>query len=160
MRIRLRFWIIAAVSVAVAVVVGLHLFNQYGPDLLQVRSWLLGGSNAINCGTVPIGGSPKNATECALAAQGMSKPFRVRYEIRGYDSEVAVAIVRSPSGEVSALEYDSDTHGGGGRGHQAVWTEHCPVPVHLWVNPSGRLNCFQRESSPPKNLTSPNMEPY
>jgi hypothetical protein len=130
------------------------------PDLLEQQSKELAGPAAVNCGRVPVAGNPKMATNCALAAQIAGKPFRVRYDIQGIDSFVAVAIVRTPIGRVGALQYDSDPAGGGGRAHEVVYPKMCPEPVHLWVNPSGRINCFQAKSSPPKDAMSPNAEPY
>ena len=129
-------------------------------DLLELQSKNLAGPEAVDCGRVPVGGDPKVASECALAAQRAGKPFRVRYDIRGIDSFIAVAIVRTPIGTVGTLQYDSDPMGGGGRAHEVVSPKRCPEPVHLWVNPNGRINCFQKESSPPKDVMSPNAEPY
>jgi len=131
-----------------------------GPDLLEKQSEHLAGPNAVDCGTVPIQGDPKAATACALAAQKAGKPFRVRYDLQGIDSAVAVAVVRTSIGTVGMLNYDSDPAGGGGRAHEMVYPKRCPVPVHLWVNPSGRINCFQQATSPPKDIMSPNLEPY
>ena len=129
-------------------------------DLLELQSKNLAGPEAVDCGRVPVGGDPRVATECALATQRAGKPFRVRYDIRGIDSFIAVAIVRTPIGTVGTLQYDSDPRGGGGRAHEVVSPKRCPEPVHLWVNPNGRINCFQKESSPPKDVMSPNAEPY
>jgi hypothetical protein len=112
-------------------------------------------SAAMDCGRVAIAGNPKVASGCALAAQSAGKPFRVRYDIQGFDSFVAVAIVRTPIRTVGALQYDSDPAGGGGRAHEVVYPKRCPEPVHLWLNPSGRINCFQKESSRPKDVMSP-----
>jgi hypothetical protein len=134
--------------------------SKLGPDLLEKQSKQLAGPHAVDCGKVLVGGDPKAATACALAAQRAGKPFRVRYDLQGIDSFVAVAIVRSSIGVVSALLYDSDIAGGGGRRFEVVHPMECPTPVHLWVNPTGRINCFQKESSPPRDAMSPNAEPY
>lgn len=75
--------------------------------LLEQDSKQLAGPNAADCGRVAIDSEPKVATECALAAQEAGKPFRVRYDIRGFDSFVAVAVVRTPIATVGALQYDS-----------------------------------------------------
>ncbi len=134
--------------------------EDQGPDLLERRSKELAGPQGINCGGVPIRGNPKAATACALAAQKAGKPFRVRYDLQGIDSVVAVAIVRTPIGTVGTLNYDSDPSGGGRVGGGVIYPKRCPEPVHLWVNPSGRINCFQQASAPPKDVMSPNLEPY
>lgn len=127
---------------------------------LELQSKNFAGPGALDCGRVLIDGDPKIATECALAAQRAGKPFRVRYDLQGIDSLVAVAIVRTQAGAVESLMWDSDPSGGGRRGPGVVFPKECPEPVHLWVNPSGRINCFQNKSSPPKDVMSPNAEPY
>jgi len=128
-------------------------------DRLEIESKRSAGAGAIDCGRVKVGGDPKTATKCAIGAQKAAKPFRIRYDLQGFDSSVAVAIVRTPSGTVGALMYDSDPSGGSHVG-EVVYPKRCPEPVHLWINPSGRINCFQQETSPPKNAMSPNLEPY
>ena len=82
-------------------------------DKLDIESKRLAGPGAIDCGRVKIKGDPKEATECAIGAQKAAKPFRIRYDLQGIDSLVAVAIVRTPSGTVGSLMYDSDPSGGG-----------------------------------------------
>lgn len=128
-------------------------------DRLEIESKRLAGAGAIDCGRVEIKGDPKDATQCAIAAEKAAKPFRVRYDIQGIDSAVAVAIVRTPVGTVGVLTYDSDPSGGSHVG-EAVYPKRCPEPVHLWINPSGRINCFQQETSPRKDVMAPNAEPY
>jgi len=128
-------------------------------DKLEIESKRLAGLGAIDCGRVKIQSDPKDATACAIGAQKAAKPFRIRYDLQGIDSLVAVAIVRTPSGTVGSLTYDSDPSGGGQVG-EVVYPKRCPEPVHLWINPSGRINCFQQETSPPKDVMSPNAEPY
>jgi hypothetical protein len=130
------------------------------PDLLESQSKQMVGPRGIDCGRVLVGGDPTTATKCALKAQSSKRPFRVRYDLQGIDSSVAVSIVHTPAGNVGVLQYDSDPLGGGGRAHENVYPNRCPEPVHLWVNPSGRINCFQKESSPPRDAMSPNAEPY
>jgi hypothetical protein len=122
--------------------------SRLGPDLLETQSKQLAGPHAVDCGKVLVSGDPKMATACALAAQRAGKPFRVRYDMQGIDSSVAEAIVRTSIGVVGALQYDSDVAGGGGRGFEMIYAEKCPVPVHLWVDPAGRIDCLQKESSP------------
>ncbi len=67
-------------------------------DFLERHSRLVAGPNGIDCGQVAIGADPAHATKCALHAQAKGKPFRVRYGQMGADSNVALAMVRSPSG--------------------------------------------------------------
>ncbi len=155
-----------SVPVALIVVAALNgprsirLISHLVPELIEVRSKELAGRDGINCGRVSVRGNPKQATDCALAANQAGKPFRVIYNRMGFDSSIAVAIVRTPSGAVTSLFYDSDPTGAGIRFFQVIDSKPCPVPVHLWVNPSGRINCFQPETSAPQDIMSPNAEPY
>ena len=154
-------WVLIGVpAIVVMTAIAIHYWNLYGPDLLEERVEEIARGNSIDCGRVKIGEAPGSATACALAAHQAGKPFHVRYDIRGIDSQVAIAIVRDATGNVSALAYDSDIQGGGGRGHQVVNSSACPKPFHLWVNPSGRINCFQQQTSPRASVMSPNLEPY
>jgi hypothetical protein len=130
------------------------------PGDLEVQTKKLAGLEAIDCGRVLIQGDPEIATECALAAQKAGKPFRVRYDLQGIDSFVAVAIVRTEVGTVESLLWDSDPSGGGRSGPGVVFPRRCPEPVHLWVDPHGRVNCIHEEDSPPKDPMSPKSKPY
>lgn len=155
---------------AVFLIAGLELMANIPSNLLAVvfgdamdwRSHSLAGWRSINCGRVRIRQDPKTATECALKAQSEARPFRVRYDIMGYDSAVAGGLVRAPDGRVYALSFDGDPAGSGGVSlwRQKVTQAPCPEPTHLYVNPKGRLNCFQPQVSLPANIMSPNIEPY
>jgi hypothetical protein len=125
--------------------------NGFGPptDFLERHSRLLTGPNGIDCGRVSIRSDPASATKCALRAQAKGKPFRVRYDQMGTDSVAAVAMVRTPAGSLSALDYDSDPSGGGGQLHGLIHPFPCPDPVHLWVNRKGRVDCFHNELRDP-----------
>lgn len=129
-------------------------------DLLDVEINNIAGPEAVNCGHVVINGDVHPATDCALTAQAKGKSFRVRYDLQGIDSHVAVAIVRTPAGVVETLDYDSDPAGGGGWANQVVFPRPCPTPVHLWITPAGRLNCFQQKLSTSRDAMSPTIEPY
>lgn len=131
-------------------------------DSMSWRSRWLMGWHGIDCGRVKINGDPQIATDCALKAHREGRPFRVRYDIMGYDSAVAGGIVRTPSGELYALSFDGNPAGSGGTSllRQHTSKSPCPQPYHLWVNPKGRINCFRQQLSYPKDLMSPNLEPY
>jgi len=131
-------------------------------DRIEQESGLLMGKQGIDCGRVKVSGNPKSATECALKAQAEGKPFRVRYDIMGIDSAVAGGIVRTPAGQLYALSFDGDPAGQGGTSasRQVLGKAQCPQPIHLWVNPKGRINCFQQQLSGPRSVMSPNSEPY
>lgn len=131
-------------------------------DRMEQESGLLMGNQGIDCGRVKVRGNPRSATECALKAQAAGKPFRIRYDIMGIDSAVAGGIVRTPAGQLWALSFDGDPAGQGGTSdsRQVLGKSQCPQPVYLWVNPKGRINCFQQQLSGPRSVMSPNSEPY
>lgn len=130
-------------------------------DALDWRSRWIMGAGGIDCGRVKVGADAHAATNCALKAYADGKQFRVRYDILGFDSAVAVGIAKGSDGKVVALTFDGNPTGSRGTSlwHQRVSKSLCPEPIHLWVNPKGRINCFQRQVSPPKDLTSPNADP-
>jgi len=151
-----------------SVVIFVLLFRLWGRDdglvvdRMEQESGLLMGKQGVDCGRVPVRGDPKPATDCALKAQASGKPFRVRYDIMGIDSAVAGGIVRTPGGQLYGLSFDSDPSGSGSTSlsGQVVRETLCPMPIHLWVNPKGRINCFQQKLSQPRSVMSPNLEPY
>lgn len=135
--------------------------NRHGDAMDWQSSWLA-GRQSVNCGRVRIGQDPGPATKCGLAAFALGRPFRVRYDIKGWDSPVAGGLVRTTDGRLHALSFIGDSNGGGRTSlwGQRVNVQSCPEPARLYVNPKGRLNCFQAEQSPPADISSPNMEPY
>jgi len=139
-----------------------ELFER-GFDRLDNESRRLAGPRGINCGRVPVNGDPKSTTRCALKAQEEERPFRVLYDLQGVDSSVTVGVVRTPEGAVCALTFDSDPSGGSGggsRGYGIIQASRCPDPVHLSVGQDGRIDCRQKDSSPPLTSTCPNADPY
>ena len=163
---RLVLWILLSVLACFAfwVVDSVGLTYPLVPatgDAMDWESHYLAGLGSVNCGRVKIRGDASSATQCAVQAETQGKPFRVVYNIQGFDAIVAGGIVRTPSGKLLALSYDSCPSGCGfSLLQQRVGVVPCPQPYHLYVNPKGRVNCFQEKLSYPKNLMSPNVEPY
>jgi hypothetical protein len=131
-----------------------------GSDLLERRTRQLAGPDAVDCGRVGPRAEPKKATDCAITANQAGKAFRVRYDMQGIDSYVAVAFVRLPDGTVEALSYDSDPMGGGGHAHEVVGVHKCPAPVQLYATPKGHLSCFPPQPATPRDVMSPTYDPY
>jgi len=131
-------------------------------DGMDWRSRSLAGFRSVNCGRVQIRGDSSAATRCALEANAEGKPFRVAYNIEGIDEDVAGGIVRTPEGRLLALSFYGCPSGCGSLSflQQRVQITECPQPYHLYVNPRGRINCFQAGLSYPKDIMSPNFEPY
>jgi len=113
--------------------IGTRFASRFGDSMDWEGRWLA-GRHSVNCGRVEVQGDPTAATECALRAQTEGKPFRVVYNIMGYDAPVAGGIVRTPDGELYGLSFDGDPHGGGGVSlfGQRVSRSTCPKPPHLW----------------------------
>jgi hypothetical protein len=132
-------------------------------DSLDWHTRRLAGWHAVDCGKVMIRQNPEVATNCALKAQAEERPFRIRYQIMGYDSEVAEAVVETPAGHLYMLTFVGDPSGRSGMSFLRQTTAQiaCPEPIHLYVNPKGRINCFQPQLAPPSGgLLSPNAEAY
>jgi hypothetical protein len=168
-RIRTRiFWIFGAVFLLfllvfldLAGIPGALLVPVLG-DAMDWRTRYLAGWRGVDCGRVRIGEDATEASQCALKAQSDGRPFHVVYNVQGIDSRVAGAIVRTSSGQLLALSYDSCPSGCGGTSFlgQRVSVSRCPEPNHLFLNPKARLNCYQAGLSTPSNIMSPNIEPY
>ena len=158
-----RYKVILAAGSMLALATAAYVSSQNDglrPDLLEERSQQLAGPSAVVCGRVAPRAESKKATECALAANNAGKPFRVRYDMQGIDSFVAVAFVRLPDGTVEGLSYDSDPAGGGGRANEVVGVSKCPAPVHLYATPKGHLTCFPPRATVPRSAMSPTFDPY
>lgn len=137
-----------------------RLFYLTG-DEMDWKSHYLAGLGSTNCGRAEVGEIASQVTQCALTADAKGEPFRAIYNIQGIDSRIAGGIVRTRSGKLLALTYDSCPAGCGfSMLRQRVWVTPCPQPYHLYVNPKGRINCFQPGLSYPQNIMSPNFEPY
>jgi hypothetical protein len=86
----------------------------------------------------------------------------VRYDLQGIDSDVSAGLVYTPERKLYGLVFDGDPAGRGGTSwsRQRVAELACPLPYQVYINPNGRLNCFSKEAVPPRNIMSPNLEPY
>jgi hypothetical protein len=165
-RWRLILWVFVPIVVFLALLLSGSMGLTYRlalviGDAMEWKSHYLAGLSSVNCGRVKIREDASSATQCALQAYAKTQPFRVIYDVQGIDSIVAGGIVRTPEGALLALSYDSCPWGCGfSLLQQRVQVTPCPQPYHLYVNPKGRINCFQPQLSYPRNLMSPNMEPY
>jgi len=121
--------------------------TPWGDDSLNTVSLKLGSAEAVNCGRVPIRGDPKPATGCVLTAFSNKRPFRVRYDLHGVDSEIAFGVVGTPEGKVFEIDFDGNPAGGGrtppGGGMTTIKT--CPMPIVLKVSASGGVFCLPDE---------------
>jgi hypothetical protein len=170
-------------SIVVVTVVGFLIWLNYGWILWHLPMWKhrvetvallrfgdtwerqsvqLAGPLAIDCGRVRVHGDPTAASACGLDAFHHNNPFRVRYDLQGTDSAVSAGLVYTPEKKLYTLVFDGDPMGRGGTSwsRQRVEKVVCPSPFHLYTNPNGRLNCFDKEAVSPHDIMSPNLESY
>jgi hypothetical protein len=140
-------------------------FGATTSDLMDARSRMLAGADAIDCGTVKVKQDPTNATNCALKAFGNKRPFYVRYYVHGIDSEIAGGLAYDKKGNMSALEFDSMGWSAKGLGKDSrlvdgrhIIIEPCPRPIALHKTHRGRLTCFSPDPTARPNLMSPGGE--
>jgi hypothetical protein len=131
-------------------------------DAWEMQSRQLGGPRAAECGRVGIHADPTVASACGLNAFHQGKPFRVRYDLQGVDSNLSAGLVYTPEGKLYGLVFDGDPIGRDGTSWSRQRTEKilCPSPFHLYSNSNGRLNCFDKEAARPHDIMSPNFESY
>jgi hypothetical protein len=118
-------------------------------ELLDRRLQSIAGPGAHNCGHVRVNENPTNATACALVAFKHRRPFYVRYDESGIDSEVADGIAGDSTGKVYSVGFDSMAINPGwmpaGTGmpdglHTKVIP--CSKPVRVRKSRHGKLICF------------------
>jgi len=113
-------------------------------DDWERQSRKLSGPRAADCGRVGVRGSPTAATECALKAFREGKPFRVRYDLPGIDSDISAGLVYTPEGKLYRLNFDGDPSGGQGGtswSRQRVGKAACPLPFQIYIDRDSHLNC-------------------
>jgi hypothetical protein len=131
-------------------------------DAMEIGSRKLAGTRAIDCGRVEILESPERATKCGLVAFQQHKPFRVRYNVQGIDSNVAAGLALTEKGNLYEMSFDGDPRGGGGTSpRRQRWSkELCPKPFQVRVTKSGRLTCYSDQPVKNRSIMSPTFEPY
>ena len=112
-------------------------------DALDRQSRKLSGPRATDCGRVGDRENRTVANECALKAFREGKPFRVRYDLRGFDSAISEGLVYTPEGKLYTLFFDGDPSGRGGTSwsRQRLGQVTCPLPFQINIDRDGHLNC-------------------
>ena len=112
-------------------------------DALDWRLRKLSSSTMTNCGRVGLNEDPSRSTQCVIEANHEGNPFRVRYDMRGKDSDVARGLVRLPSGAVIELGFDGNPTGSGGTlpFRQVVFERKCPTSEPIVIDKHGRASC-------------------
>ena len=121
---------------------GAFAHHTLGDDL-ERQSRKLSGSHSTDCGRVGNRGDATTANECALRAFRTGKPFRVRYDLHGFDSDASVGLVYTPEGKLYSLSFDGDPSGQGGTSwsRQRVGKTACSEPFQMRINRDGHLSC-------------------
>lgn len=121
-------------------------------SLLDQRLRTIAGPEAQTCGRVEARESPQKATGCALRTFNSGKPFYVRYDDVGVDSEVAHAIAADPRGNVYFVEFDSMGMSSNHLPPDATMPDGlhtvvvpCSKPVRLRKTREGKLTCFSKD---------------
>jgi len=120
-------------------------------SVIDNRLGELSGDRATDCGRVKVGDDAAEASACALREFHGGRPFLVRYDVQGIDSEVSIGLA-SDSYVVYTVAFDS--YGTSPRGlsqlpkgsklmdgnHNVVMS--CPAPVKLHVTTTGKVTCL------------------
>ena len=117
--------------------------KRFITDPLEPRLAELAGPKAVNCGRVAIKEDPQSATSCALHSFRAKKPFRVRYDLHGIDSSVAMGLVFS-KGKLVQFWYDDYSGAGSHPDDKHFWFWTCSRPYAVHVNKFGRAVCSDR----------------
>ena len=130
--------------------------KEHGPadsEVMDQRLRALAGAAARDCGHVQVKASPASATKCAIRAFRHGKPFTVRYDFAGIDSELAAGLAGDGAGHVYGVEFDGMGMSGGDLkdGESMPDGSHtdvmpCPRPTKIRVNKYGRATCFKKKS--------------
>lgn len=94
--------------------------NRGAPQPLTDLLLKLSGDGAVACGVVGLNESAHAAFACAREQLASGRPFRLAVQVRGIDSLIWRGAALEPDGTSWALAYDSDIHGGGGIGKEAL----------------------------------------
>lgn len=109
-------------------------------DSLWCVSRDLAGDGAVNCGRVRFRTDPKRASSCVLKAFSEKRPFLVRYDLPGIDSEAARGLVGTADGRV--IEIDWSTAAFSWPSYSENWNTHeCVLPTLLETGVDGLLEC-------------------
>jgi hypothetical protein len=157
----LALWVYPSSRYRIAVALNQAVISLLGGDLLD-RTMRKLVPDSVDCGRVRIGSDPEPATRCALAAFHHRHAFRVRYDMQGIDSDVAVGFAGTTGGSVTVLPFDGDPAGQAGTSilRQRVSQKACPTPVVLFRSPKGRLSCFESHPIATGDPMSPTFEEY
>jgi hypothetical protein len=126
--------------------------------LLMNRLKQLAGEGALNCGLVGILEKPDAASNCALKARESGKPFFVRYNVLGIDTEQVLGFAGTASGNISSVWYFGAGYSAGEhpsedeRARRVKFTdnglisiEECAEPINFRKANDGRVTCFLRD---------------
>lgn len=127
--------------------------EPFTSEILDRSLRRLAGTGAKNCSHVRASSSPKGATKCVLQQVSRNRPFYVRYDEWGVDSEVAGGLAGNATGVV-AMQFDSFGTSPEGYPVKTIFeyqnrliSLRCPMPLQLRETESGRITCFMTEQS-------------
>jgi hypothetical protein len=103
----------------------------------------LAGPNAKGCGVVPLEHDASASWPCAQAQEEAGSPYWFAVQLRGIDSQVWIAAVRTPQGERHLAVFDSNPGGGPGLAPRLT-SRVCLGTIEL-AGPSDGLYCTSHE---------------
>ena len=122
-------------------------------SVMNNRLRILAGPRATDCGHVKVGQSPSLATQCVMRSFASRKPFFVRYDLAGIDSEVSGGLVGQSNGVLTIVFDSFGTSPDGLPSGSTFADDHyniilpCPKPVALHITSTGKVSCFRGEMS-------------
>jgi hypothetical protein len=89
-----------------------------GPSFGEFRSTVkdLAGTGARDCGVIRLRETNHRLLDCAREAIQSNEPFAIIVQRQGIDSQIFSGLVRSKTGEIWSVDWDSDITGSSGGG--------------------------------------------
>lgn len=127
--------------------------NQLPAEIkvMEQRLHRLSGDDAIDCGAVPVGGNPADATACVIKALRQHRPFYVRYAVQGIDAELSDGIASDGKGEMYGVIFDSLGVTSSNLPSNVTMPDGdhtivlpCPKPSRIRKAGNGKATCFRK----------------
>lgn len=104
-----------------------------------------GMATAIDCGRIAHSQNATPASECALNALTTMKPFRVRFDLQGYEGIYSFGLAGDGSENVYAVEDYSLLQDMLAPAGSRIGVTLCPTPIKIRTSARGILTCLSTE---------------
>jgi hypothetical protein len=85
----------------------------------------LAGERSLDCGDVQLGKDRSLALDCVKSALGGNRPFFAFFDIKGIDSSLSKAVVRTGNGNLLVMLWDSAVNGDPINSEPAIFVKEC-----------------------------------